>query len=486
MLMSIKFNYFLINNMKKIILTTLTSLLLMANALSANVGIGVNVANIQRHLVGLCYDPGPINGVWSEKTEQAVKKAYSNQKVNYDGHFSQKDEVFVIRLGYKARFEDKKHCYEIRSQNKDKQLTVFDKLEKRRTINSFIPWTVYSDKDNWLRKAAYKESQLFWTSQNGLQWTYPRSGKNNFPLVLVAPNWMFELKSNMTPGLSEFYHQWPLKIDEYKGQPARYPINISDKNYPTALSDVLEEQMLQNSLDGFSFDWWHDDLERFQKGKSKAQIKKIRLNIVKALREKIGPNKIIVGNTNYRDDISTHKYLNGVFMEVSSKGRAYSSSEISRIEKLMHHHNKYLQHPKIILLKTDKIYDPNQSYDWSHPKNRKAAKLFAAMTVVIPDNGYFLYEMGGKEMKKKYPNHWASITYDYKFYDFNIGKPVSEFKKIKNRAGYKEHEKGFVAYNADRFATSFVYKEEHDINLPGLSGLFCEEKETEINCLTVD
>ena len=466
--------------------------ILFCNSVSAEVEKGVDIKQVQTVLAKLCYEPGFVDGLWGRKTEAAVKAFFSRYNRMYRGKFDKNDENFVLTVGGGATSRGLVACKiseQTRQapQNSTKSLT--SKLNARKTINSFIPWTVYTEGRNGLTPLGHNQAQLFWTQQDQFdrdKKLSKNSRKANKTLLLVAANWMFERKFNETAELKEFYNSKALDIDEYKGQLDRYPINIKDLNYPSVLAEVLKKQMKQYQLNGVSFDWWHDDIERFQKGISKWQIKKIRLDIVENLREKIGSDQLIIGNTNYKADVSTHKHLNGIFMEVSSRGREYSSSEISKIESLMHRHNKYLQQPKMILLKVDKIYDPNQSFDWKHPKNRKAAKLFAAMSVVIPDNGYFLYEMGGKEMREKYPDIQASITFPYKFYDFDIGKPISGFKKVGSAAGYKEHEKGFVAYNAGFFNASFKYNTTFSVSIPPYSGLFCRELPAKLDCLPAD
>ena len=141
----------------------------------------------------------------------------------------------------------------------------------------------------------------------------------------------------------------------------------------------------------------------------------------------------------------------------------------------MHRHNKHLQEPKILLLKVDKIYKQNQPIGWNDPENRKAAKLFSAMSVVISDNGYFLYEMGGKEMKKKYPDKPRSISFPYDFYSFDIGKPTSGYNKIKSGVGYKEHDRGFIAYNITGSSKKFKRKNGQEHTIEAKSGLFCKD-----------
>ena len=362
------------------------------------------------------------------------------------------------------------------------KLTIKEKLKNRKTVNLFSPWGVHYEDGKILKEVDDYKSQLFWRNRGNLP--KPNFTQSNSTIVLEDAKWMFEYKQDMVKELSKYYHSRPLIIPEYRGQRDRYSIKIMDKSYPAKLSEVLNSEIKLRLHDGFAFDWWHDYLERFQKGVSQTQIKRIRLNIASELRKKLGPNKLIIGNTNYKDDISTHKYINGIYMEVSSKGSHYNNSEISKIEKLMHRHNKHLQEPKILLLKVDKIYKQNQPIGWNDPENRKAAKLFSAMSVVISDNGYFLYEMGGKEMKKKYPDKPRSISFPYDFYSFDIGKPTSGYNKVKSGVGYKEHDKGFIAYNITGSSKKFKRKNGQEHTIEAKSGLFCKDVGAKTECLS--
>ena len=75
------------------------------------------------------------------------------------------------------------------------------------------------------------------------------------------------------------------------------------------------------------FDWWHNNLTS-NNGYSKNQNRKARIAIAKKLRKKLGPDKIIMGNVNWRKDKDTVDYINGVFLELSKKGtkRTYRTS----------------------------------------------------------------------------------------------------------------------------------------------------------------
>ena len=460
----------------------------------------VYVKDVQTFLNASGHDVGKSDGQWGPKSQKGWEAYLTSQGKPLDTTISgettealQKNLTVKIPILRKSMSKDEffdsngelsKHvrynghiCKFVLCK-----LTLKERLKNRKTVNLFSPWGVYYEDGKILKEVDDYKSQLFWRNRGSLP--KPNFTQSNSTIVLEDAKWMFEYKQDMVKELSKYYHSKPLIIPEYRGQSDRYSIKIMDKTYPAKLSEVLDNEIRLRLHDGFAFDWWHDYVERFQKGVSQTQIKRIRLNIASELRKKLGPNKLIIGNTNYKDDISTHKYINGIYMEVSSKGSHYNNSEISKIEKLMHRHNKHLQEPKILLLKVDKIYKQNQPIGWNDPENRKAAKLFLAMSVVISDNGYFLYEMGGKEMKKKYPDRPRSISFPYDFYSFDIGKPTSGYNKVKSGVGYKEHDKGFVAYNITGSSKKFKRKNGQEHTIKAKSGLFCKDVGAKTECLS--
>ena len=59
-------------------------------------------------------------------------------------------------------------------------------------------------------------------------------------------------------------------------------------------------------MDGILFDWWNDDHE-FAGGFSKSKVKQSRKNIVKEVRNELGDDFLIMGNTNWRKDSGKYK-----------------------------------------------------------------------------------------------------------------------------------------------------------------------------------
>ena len=70
--------------MKKIIITATLLLLLSLKPLFAQVEDGVDIRKVQRVLTTLCYKPGPIDGLWSKWTANAVAEFFADEKKEYE------------------------------------------------------------------------------------------------------------------------------------------------------------------------------------------------------------------------------------------------------------------------------------------------------------------------------------------------------------------------------------------------------------------
>ena len=210
-----------------------------------------------------------------------------------------------------------------------------------------------------------------------------------------------------------------------------------------------------------------------------------RSAIAKKLRAKIGPEKIILGNVNWRKDTATVPYINGVFLELykkpskSTSNRLYNSQELQNMESLLNYYEEKLQAPKLIALEGWRKTKSVSNEDRNTPENRKMAKLLTAMSVVIPTNGYILYADNNNDTPD---GDHAHLFYD--FYSFDIGKPTSGYNKIKSGVGYKEHDRGFIAYNITGSSKKFKRKNGQEHTIEAKSGLFCKDVGTKTECLS--
>ena len=82
--------------MKKLLITTTLLLLLSLKPLFAGVAKGVDVKEVQTILTELCFNPGPIDGVWGKKTEKAAEAFFFKYFKKYSGHFG-KGEMILLK-----------------------------------------------------------------------------------------------------------------------------------------------------------------------------------------------------------------------------------------------------------------------------------------------------------------------------------------------------------------------------------------------------
>ena len=74
--------------MKKLFITATLLLLLSLKPLFAGVAKGIDVREVQQTLLTLmCFNPGPIDGAWGNKTEKAVEEFFTKYTLKYDGTF---------------------------------------------------------------------------------------------------------------------------------------------------------------------------------------------------------------------------------------------------------------------------------------------------------------------------------------------------------------------------------------------------------------
>ena len=325
----------------------------------------------------------------------------------------------------------------------------------------------------------------------GLRWSKGRSKRHKSiddasseddrfnRISLLEVHWYANLIKKITPGYKKYLtKKYFVEMEHGK----RLATKIIDPNFQVFIVNYIESSMERNQTDGVIFDWWNNSLTS-NNGYSKNQNRKARIAIAKKLRKKLGPDKIIMGNQNWRKDKDTVDYINGVFLELSKKGtkRTYKISELKKIESSLNYYEKNLQPPKLVALagwrKTKDLTDE----DRNTPENRKMAKLLTAMSVVINTNGYILYSDNNPDAKNGDYHH---IFYD--FYKFDIGKPTSGYIKIKSGVGYKEHKQGFIAYNITNKPQKITRANGQEHQVEAKSGLFCKDVGSKAQCLSVD
>jgi len=371
-----------------------------------------------------------------------------------------------------------------------------EKVDNRPTIPVFYPWSGSGEGINC--------GQQFWfdcdtgDTPYSLVWISTgtaRDIESTQPEVPPTQAIHMQSEDNTIYLISEEWHYWNLSwrtlssdskfyLDEVYGfhenseYGATKVINFEHPEWPAVMAEKALNFM-NAGLDGIMLDWWHNDAGN---GRSDEDVEAARLAIIKAMREKVGDDFILMGNVNWSVSDPTSQYLSGVFLELwkpdpgEGYGLTYNDEDssvwkpsIERMEDLLKYWDTNLQWPKIIAFEPWKITTGDYIADRNSEENYAYAKLFTAMAVVIPDNGYILYADNNDD--------WDGGDHQHAYYDFfhtDLGKPTSGMVEVMEGVAYKRFEKGIVVYNRT--------SKEVEVTLPGgmqfkigpIEGLFIE------------
>ena len=210
--------------------------------------------------------------------------------------------------------------------------------------------------------------------------------------------------------------------------------------------------------------------------RSPAEVEVVREAIAKKIRSQVGDNFIIMGNVNWNINDPAAKYMSGAFLELwKQQTESYpvdnqtSTMSIEAMEGVLKYWDNNLMSPKIVAFEPWKItVDPSNPFDdRNNDTNKKYAKLFTAMGLVIPENGYILYADNNPD--------WSGGDHQHHYFDFwktDFGMPVDNMTTVKAGVGYKNFEKGFVAYNRTSASATIDLDNGTQITLGALEGLF--------------
>ena len=349
----------------------------------------------------------------------------------------------------------------LKYERKNSGNRIDEVLSKRKSINLFKAWQHRLGLDNY-----------------GLMW----SGWHPYPkvphgLVLREILWAYTYPDQ---GYDGYYNQpgtkkyvlkkkWGDKAWQEYG--TTYNVDYTHPDYLNYITQLVKSLTEGYDLDGVMFDIWRNDNHSYYGGKSSSIVKKYRYKIAKSIREEMGKDFIILGNINWEKQTDTHEFINGVFLELWKKTRSgYTCKQIKDIASIIEFHDKHLSYPRLVAVNvwkiaknpskkeqeklTKKIFGSNIDVKKIHgkdywiknyrssPENIRFAKLFTAMAMVIPENGYILY--GDNNRDHPDHDHYHEI---YDFYKIDLGKATSLKTEIINGLAFKLHEKGVIAYN---------------------------------------
>ncbi|MEP0089987.1 MAG: putative glycoside hydrolase [Paracoccaceae bacterium] len=331
------------------------------------------------------------------------------------------------------------------------------KASNNSTIKTFLPW-------NQNRKNLGRYDL-------GWQATPQRHPGNGISLAEILWGYTYPGRHWANyPGLDAFH----LKNSSRRTEDGKQvDLRITDPKFPNFIGDIAVRQVKRFGVDGVLLDGWIDEPARRI---PVAQQKAARVRIAKAIRSKVSDDFTIIGNVGWRSDTSTHRYLNGAYVELFKKAtRRYTSSQIREIESLMMLHDSRLREPRIVAIETWRVNTGSRRRDAA--TNLRFARLFAAMTAVVPRNGYFIYADNNSDSSLHDHDH---VYYD--FYDIDLGGPIGGAVRVKDGVKYKRYRDGLIAFNRTKRRASISISGLPNITIEGETGIFCRINQSRVDC----
>lgn len=338
------------------------------------------------------------------------------------------------------------------------------KLAKRHTINVAGPWLDREKHD----VADYGVVWHSWDASPGGDAIWLRE----ILWVHYEPERLKTSFRHHVDGLDRFMTEEPWQTLAEYGTSLR--LAFEDPAYAGYMAETVAQMLANTGANGVLLDWWIDN----QPYLSEPEIRAARGRMAKAIRDKVGPGPIIMGNVGWTRESSTHADINGVFMELWKRPskRGYSCLELLRIEDLLFFHDRYLAQPKLVVLEPWRQSKSSSSSDRKSKQNTAWAQLFTAMAAVVPRNGYIIYSDNARDRSSDDHAH-----YYYDVYSTDLGRPTSGFAAIARGIGYKRFEMGIIAYNATP-ADVTVQIDDRPVRLRPLSGVFCTAGKNDWYC----
>jgi hypothetical protein len=186
-------------------------------------------------------------------------------------------------------------------------------------------------------------------------------------------------------------------------------------------------------FDGVMLDWWTLAVDNDPD----------KLDLLKRIRESIGPEELIIVNANDHTIPNSARYVNGIFME------CYKSNKDDRnwadIETTLLWAETNLQEPHINCLET-----------WFEKSRNDLNRMRATTTLALThSNGYALFSDPNELPTPDHLHNW------YSFWDVHLGKAVEKGFKRKDGMWQREFSNGTAIYNpVSNFKRTITFNED--------------------------
>lgn len=317
-------------------------------------------------------------------------------------------------------------------------LTVGDRLAARQYPSVFQAWNAADnvpDEDPWTTVARH---DLVWGSPwfFGLAWEYftpgvatgftaeslASAGKLRHRLLARNPNIVLIAEIRYRDAHRSFLpddSRWWLRDED--GEPIAgweeggyNLLAFGDPEYRAHVASRAQAAVATGVVDGVLLDWWDDDADR--------------LALLRAVRQAIGPDALIIVNSNDREVPESAPYVNGLFMEAY---RSETPEDWRRITTTLTWAETYLRQPRVNCLET-----------WFHESRADLSLMRATTTLALTlSDGYCLFSDPNPLPTPDHLHDW------YAFWEKELGQPTGEAVEGERGAYRRNFTRGTAIYN---------------------------------------
>ena len=273
------------------------------------------------------------------------------------------------------------------------------------------------------------------------------------------PNMVFlgEVRIRDSGDFEAFPDDHPYWLRDMNGEFAidkqeRHTLRLINYAHPD-VQDIIVEQALAIArcglYDGVIFDWWHESHSTVGDLIPHDVAQRVKIDIVRRIRESARSDFIIMGNVNDRIIPLTGPFVNGAFMEsiVPPPGTPRDAS-IRQVRESLEWLETNIRQPTIIALQggSDLSESPDSAY------NRQLMRATTTMSLTHSD-GYIQFAIGYYHEK-----YW------YDFWDADLGQPVGPKSQLydEDTPGLyiREFTNGWAVYNHSGAPQTITLPEE--------------------------
>ncbi len=249
---------------------------------------------------------------------------------------------------------------------------------------------------------------------------------------------------------------------------------LVDFTNPELQQLVVQQAMaIQKSglFDGIMMDWMNENAtsdDASTEGwnpylKDEVELK-ARMELLQNIRNAVGDEFLIMGNTNQRMMSKLAPLLNAAFMENHKPNykENYTDEQLQQIQEAVIFNQEHLHEPKIVCVEGWRVHDEyNPDRDTrikerNSDENLQTMRLFTTMTLTL-SNGCVLFADDNAIPLADHYHNW------YNFWDLPIGKPVGKTGTLYNNIDnlyLREFENAWVVYNFSGTAQNIGFSEK--------------------------